>query len=244
MLEILISSFGFVIILRILTQLQKFEVLNQKKTIQLFCFLQIPIYFPLFFKELFFITVIYIGIFLVGLMLFQKILAFFARKAFERRYITFIDEIILLMKTGKSAQVGLRNTYNHLSIWEKCVFKPSLFCFEHENISNESILADQRFFFQELEHILKSSAKVIDQLVSFRDGLKIQRSLRHKSMQVTKQIRAQAIVAVFIYIGIFTLSWINFRLKDDVGVIMLSLVLFILGEVLIFKSGGCIKWKT
>ena len=244
MLEILISMFGFVIIFRILSHLQKFEVLNQKKVIVMFFFLQIPIYLPLIFKELFAVTVIYIGLFLLSLMFFQKILAFWAKRTFNLRSITFIDEIILLMKTGKSAQSSLKITYVHLSEWEKHVFKPSLFCFEHENISLKSILPCHQFYFQELEHILRSSAKVIDQLISFRDGLKIQRNLRHKSGQVTKQIRAQAFVAVFIYFGIFLLSWYNFQLKQEKFLIALSLALLSLGEVLIFCLGGRIKWKA
>ncbi len=244
MLEILISMFGFVIIFRILTHLQKFEVLNQKKVSVLFFFFQIPIYVSLIFKELFLLTVIYIGLFLLSLMFFQKILAFCAKRTFNLRSITFIDEIILLMRTGKSAQASLKITYANLSEWEKQVFKPSLFCFEHENISLNSVLRCHQFYFQELEHILKSSAKVIEQLVSYRDGLRIQRNLRHRSGQVTKQIRAQAFVALFIYCGIFLLSWFNFQLKQETFLIALSLALLGLGEALVFWLGGRIKWKT
>ncbi len=244
MLEILISLFGFIIIFRILTYLQKFELINQRKVIVLFCFFQIPIYLPLIFKELFVLTVIYIGIFLQSLIFLPKILTFFAKRTFNQRCISFIDEIILVMKTGKSAQSSLKTTYSHLSEWEKHVFKPSLFCFEHENVSLNSILKSQQFYFQELELILKSSAKVIDQLVSYREGLKIQRNLRHRSGQVTKQIQAQAFVAVFIYCGIFLLSWHHFRLNQEPLVISVSVILLILGEILIFWLGGRIKWKT
>ena len=244
MLEILISMIGFVIILRILTHLQKFEVLNQKKVILLFCIFQLPIYLPLIFKELFLVSITYIGIFLLSLIFLQKILTFYVKRTFNHRCISFIDEIILLMKTGKSAQSSLKTIYKHLSEWEKLVFKPSLFCFEHEKVSLKSILKCQQFYFQELEHILQSSAKVIDQLISFRDGLKIQRNLRHRSRQVTQQIRAQAIVAIFIYIGIFLLSWHSFQLKSQPMLILLSFILFVIGEILIFWLGGRIKWKT
>ena len=102
----------------------------------------------------------------------------------------------------------------------------------------------QQFYFQELEFVLRSSTKVIDQLSSFRDGLKIQRNLRHKSGQVTKQIRAQAVVAIFIYCGIFLLSWLNFQLKEHPLLIAVSLLLLVTGEIVIFWAGGQIKWKT
>ena len=236
--------FGLVIVFRILSHLRKFEVLNQKKMIQMFFLFQIPIYFPLFFKELFPITLIYIGIILTSLIFFQKILSFFIKRTHQLREIAFIDEIILLMKSGKSAQTSLKMTYSYLSEWEKSVFKPILFCFEHENLSDNSVLKFQKFYFEELEHILKSSTKVIDQLISFRDGLKIQRNLRHKSGQVTQQIRAQAVVALFIYCGIFTLSWMNFRLSEQRGIIVVSVVLFVAGQSLVFLMGGRIKWKT
>lgn len=244
MLEILISMIGFVIIFRILTHLQKFEVLNQKKVNLLFFIFQLPIYLPLIFKELFYFTVIYIGLFLLSLIFLQKIFRFYVKRTFNQRCISFIDEIILLMKTGKSAQHSLKTVYRYLSEWEKVVFKPSLFCFEHEKVSLKSISKCQQFYFLELEHILLSSAKVIDQLISYRDGLKIQRNLRHKSVQVAQQIRAQAVVAIFIYMGIFLLSWHYFQLESQPALILMSALLFLAGEILIFWFGGRIKWKT
>ncbi len=245
MIEVLISMFGFIIILRILSHLQKFQVLNQRKAIQLFFLFQLPMYFLLFFKDLFIVSLIYIGIFLLGLIFFQKILTFFVKRTHEKRSIQFIDELILLMKTGKSAQTSLKISYSQLSEWEKTVFKPILFCFDVDSSSKVSTIhLQQEFYFTELAFILVSSTKVIDQLSSFREGLKIQRNLRHKSVQVTKQIRAQAVVAVFIYCGIFLLSWQHFNLKQEIGLILLSLSIFTVGQVLIFIIGGRIKWKT
>lgn len=244
MIEVLISMFGFLIILRILSQLQKFAVLKQKNMNRLFFLFQSPIYFPFFFKELFLATLLYIGIFLIALIFFQKILSFFIKKTLEQRFIQLINELILLMKTGKSAQASLKISYSQLSEWEKIVFKPILFCFEPEISSIYSTHERYKFYFEELRFVLNSSTKVIDQLVSFREGLKIQRNLRHKSVQVTKQIRAQAIVALFIYCGIFTLSWSHFHLAQESSLIFISLSLFLVGEALVFIIGGSIKWKT
>ncbi len=244
MIEVLISMFGIVIILRILSHLRKFEVINHKKLIQFFFLFQIPIYCLIFFKELFAVTLIYIGIFLLSLMFFKKILTIFVKSTHERRSIQLIDELILLMKTGKSAQSALKISYMQMSDWEKTVFKPALFCFEHQNVTFDSIHQHQQFYFQELRQILNSTTKVIEQLLSLREGLKIQRNLRHKSVQVTKQIRAQAIVAVFIYCGIFILSWYQFQLAKEIGLIAVSISFFLTGQVLIFGLGGRVKWKT
>ncbi|MFZ3230185.1 MAG: hypothetical protein WA160_08265 [Pseudobdellovibrio sp.] len=178
------------------------------------------------------------------MIFFSKILSIFAKKTFNQRSIQLIDELILLMKTGKSAQASLKISYTQLSNWEKIVFKPFLFCFEQENQSNESILIEHQFYFEELKHILRSTTKVIDQLNSFREGLKVQRNLRHRSVQVTKQIHAQAIVSIFIYCGIFILSWCNFNLSNQFGLIFLSGIIFFIGEFLVFFIGGKIKWKT
>lgn len=244
MYELVVSMFGFVIIFRILSLLEKFEVINQKKMISYFVILQIPLYFFIFFKELLLCTWIYIGIFLTSLIFFNKILEVFAKKTFQQRSIQVIDELILLMKTGKSAQASLKISYQRLTSWEKSVFKPFLFCFEEENQSVESILKEHLFYFEELKLILRSTSKVIDQLQSFRDGLKVQRNLRHRSVQVTKQIRAQAIVSILIYITFFILSWMNFDLSKQFGLISLSLILFLTGQFLVFFIGGKIKWKT
>lgn len=244
MYELLVSMFGFLIIFRILSLLEKFEVINRRKMILYFILFQIPLYGFIFFKELFVFSWFYIGVFLLGLIFFNKILSFFANHTFNVRYIQIIDELVLLMKTGKSAQASLKVSYLQLSNWEKTVFKPFLFCFDQENPSNESILKAHQFYFEEMKQILKSSTKVIDQLNSFREGLKVQRNLRHRSGQVTKQIRAQAMVAVFIYVAMFVLSWMNFDLSNQIGLIILSISLFLAGEFLVFFIGGKIKWKT
>lgn len=244
MYDLTLSLFGFVIIFRILSLLEKFEVINRRKMISYFAIFQIPLYFFIFFKELFAFTLVYIGIFLLSLICFNKILSFCANKTFNLRSIQLIDELILLMKTGKSAQASLKVSYLQLSNWEKIVFKPLLFCFDHENQSIESISVAHQFYFEELKHILRSSTKVIDQLNSFREGLKVQRNLRHRSGQVTKQIRAQAVVSIFIYCGIFFLSWINFNLANQIALIAISISLFLAGEFLVFFLGGQIKWKT
>ena len=227
MCELLLSMFGFLIIFRILSLLEKFSVITRKKMISVFILFQVPLYFFIFFKELFVLTWFYIGIFLTGLIFFNKILSFCANKTFQKLSIQIIDELVLLMKTGKSAQASLKMSYMQLSNWEKIVFKPFLFCFDPENSVNESIQKSHQFYFDEMKYILRSTTRIIDQLCSFREGMKVQRNLRHRSGQVTKQIRAQAVVALFIYIGMFLLSWHNFDLSGQLQLVSLSILLFL-----------------
>ena len=71
--------------------------------------------------------------------------------------------------------------------------------FEVKNNENAENFIVNTFFFEEIKIILRSNHQVGVQIKNFRDGLKIRHNLRHKSRQVTQQIRAQAIVSIFIF---------------------------------------------
>ncbi len=244
MLQALLSMFGIVIVHRNLSVLKKFEVISAKKSWIYFIFLQLPLYFNLFFKEQSAILFIYIGIFLLTLIFYRKILIFFALSTYENCHLRILDQLILLLKSGKSAQSSLKIVLSGFSTWEKLVFRNLQTIFEIERQELKPLLEKNHFYFQEMQIILRSSSNMIDQLKSFREGLRIQRNLRHRSRAVTQQIRAQAMVSVAIYIGIYSLSSAYLDLKKSIGMILISLLLFFVGFGSIFLIGGRIKWKT
>lgn len=244
MLQVLLSLFGIVIVYRNLSLLKRFEVISLRKAQIYFVLLQLPLYISVIFKEQSAFLFLYIGIFLLTLIFYRKILNIFALSTYENCHLQILDQLILLLKSGKSAQTALKIVLSGFSAWERLVFRNLQMIFEIERQELKPLFEKNHFYFQEMQLILRSSSHVIEQLRSFRDGLRIQRNLRHRSRQVTQQIRAQAVVSVAIYIGIFCLSSAYLGLQKSTTLIFISVLLFLIGFSSIFLIGGRIKWKT
>lgn len=244
MLHILISLFGIAIVYRNLSLLEKFEVINRRKMLLCFIFLQLPLFLFVIFKEQIVFTLLFIGIFLLTLIFYRKIFMIFARMSYENCHLRVLDHLILLLKSGKSAQVGIKIVLNSFSGWEKIVFCALESIFELQKQERRSPFDVNPFYFEEMKLILRSNHQIAEQLQSFREGLRIRNSLRRRSRQVLQQIRAQALVSILIYFVFLYVSFTHFNLKNLPGLIFISSTLFLLGLFLIFKLGGRIKWKT
>lgn len=250
MIQTLLSLFGILIVYRNLSLLEKLQVIVSKKIEFYFLVLQTPLFLFIFFKEQLLFSTIYIGIFLITLIFYRLILKKIAFISYEKRHLQCLDQLILLLSAGKSSQVACKYVFSQLSNWEKLIFSSMGSIFEIQNNKNtksedqKNDLQVNPFYFAELKLILHSNHHVIDQLKAFREGLKIRHNLRRKSRQVTQQIKAQALVAIFIF---FTMSLISFNylnLRNSIETFFISLLLFLIGLILIFFVGGQIKWKT
>ena len=247
MVQLLVSVFGIVFVHRNLSLLEKINVVSGPKLNLFFYLLQLPFYFYLFFKELFVFVFIYIGIFLITFILFDKIIDIFKEKSFEGLHIYIIERIILQIRAGKSAQVSTKNVFDDLTTWQKAIFSHLNKIFEPENqkqSESSSITAAHSYYFDELKIVMCSTGNVIEQLKSYQKALRLQNNLRHKSRQAIQQTKAQALVSFLIYVCFVMLGCVYLKLELISVTMLVSLLLFCTGQVLIFKLGGKIKWKT
>lgn len=243
MIFFLISVFGLVVIHRFLNRLRKSEFISTLKMKILFWIFIIPLALFQFFKDPTILLTIYIGIFLLSLILFFILFEKIMQNVFEKSKIQLLDSLILQIRVGHSPQKALGEAMYCSSTLEKKVFDPLKYVFT-TNFSDEQIqFIFTKHYILELRAILISSSRVIDQIQSFRDGLKIQYHFRNKSNQVTQQIKAQAIVATAIYVMLFLISLTQLRLNEYPRLMMISALMFLCGLILIFKLGGSIKWK-
>ncbi len=243
MVYFLISVFGFVVVNRLLHRLNMSDFISDDKTKFLFWILIIPILLFLFFKEPIILLSVYIGIFLLGLILFFILFDKIMQNVFERSKIQLLDSLILQIRIGHSSQKALAEALYCSSKLEKKIYDPIKYVFS-PNFSEEQIhFAFTKHYILELRAVLISSSRIVDQIHSLRDGLKIQFQFRHKSNQITQQIKAQAIVATVIYLIIFLISYYNLGLSEYGKLMMVSALMFLSGLILIFKMGGNIKWK-
>ena len=247
LIQLMISMFGIAFVHRNLSLLEKIDVLSRSKLNSAFYFLQLPFYFYLIFKELLPVILIYIGVILGTLILFDKIIRFLREKTFERMHLHLIERLILLLKSGKSPQTCVKNVLENLSSWEKVTFSGVNEIFEIKSGGFAETSEKREFeqlYFHELTAILRSTSNVSDQLIAFRRGLRLYDNLKRRAAQAIQATKAQAAVAGIIYLVFFVVSVKYLELKILSIPVFVSLAMFFAGQVMIFKLGGTIRWKT
>ncbi len=126
---------------------------------------------------------------------------------------------------------------------EKKVFDPLKYIFLDNFTEQQIQITATKYYILELRSILLSNSRTIEQLQSLRDGLKIQYNFRRKTEQVTQQIKAQAIIAVLIYMLLLLVSYFNLSLNEFPRLLFCSALVFLAGIFVVFKIGGKIQWK-
>ena len=111
LIQLIVSLFGIAIVHRNLSLLEKTELISSSKLNSAFYFLQLPFYSYLLFKELLPFVITYIGIFLTTFILFDKIIEYFAEKTFQKLHLHVVERLILLLKSGKSAQTSTKSIF-------------------------------------------------------------------------------------------------------------------------------------
>ena len=246
MLFLLISIFGLFISDRFVYRLENFHIIFPKIRKVLFIVLNIPSLYFLFFKEHLILFYIYIGVILVSLIFLNTYFELLLKKMFFRGQIKVLEAINLHIKGGQSPIKSAKVVFQTLTHVEKIVFEPLNYIeVDVDKTHAVPIYARKNFsayFFEEMYFILRSSTRVSDQIDQFKRGLRIQNSLRHKSRLSALQVRAQAVVATFIYVFLLFFAIAELQLANYPSVIGLSFFLMLAGLTVILKIGSKIKW--
>lgn len=246
MLFLLISIFGLFISDRFVYRLENFHIIFPKIRKLLFIILNIPSLYFLFFKEHLILFYIYIGVILASLIFLNIYFELFLKKTFFRGQIKVLESINLHIKSGQSPIKSAKVVFQTLTHVEKIVFEPLNYIeVDVDKPHAVPIYAQKKFashFFEEMYFILRSSTRVSDQIDQFKRGLRIQNSLRHKSRLSALQVRAQAVVATFIYVFLLFFAIAELQLANYPSVIGISFFLMLAGLTVILKIGSKIKW--
>lgn len=238
----LLSIIGFISANRIMYRFEKFFFMKRKKSRVFFLFLTIPIYVFAIIKEHYVYLAIYIGLILISLIFFSIILEKKLRKVFLMSHLNLINGLLLQIKAGYSVQKAISESFLSLSTFENILFEPLKSILRSDFDIKAVPYAWSHFYFQELRAILKSESRVGEQLEMFKRGLKVKVSFIRRTEQVTRQIKAQAMVSCLVYALIFTLSYYQLNLMDSFLTVIASLGLFLTGIFTIFRFGKKIKW--
>jgi len=200
-------------------------------------------YFFVFLKDHFAVLTVYIGLILVSLIFFSFIFEIKLKKVFLASHLNVIDGLILQMRVGYSTQKAISETLSHMNRTENIIYEPLRTILKPDFDVQRNSYRWISFYFSELNHIFKSETRMGEQLEMFKRGLKVQNRFLARTSHVTRQIKAQALVACLVYGLIFALSNSQLDLMSSPNTVILSFMLFLIGIFLIFRIGSKIKWK-
>lgn len=244
MIKLVISIFGIAVVIRFFYQFEKLKPNSAIKLLFLSLLFQIPFYFYVFFKELDAYIAIYIGIILIIFIAQPKIITFFYIKAFEKLHINIIDQLILQIKAGKSPKSACDFVFNNLVGIEKSIFSCLKNIFNEDSVINNTLNLEISIYFKELQIILSSKGMVSEQLMAFRDFLRLKKSFRVKVDLALQQAKAQALICVLMYFVFLGLAYYQLGFSVYSLEFVCSITLFVTGLVILFNLGRSFKWKT
>lgn len=186
-----------------------------------------------------FTLIVYFLVYFLPLMIKKKF-----ETEIKDQILFFLDNIILNVQSGIPMRSSLAKASDDFTGWKKTQFK-LLVNSIHLGQKNDHFQSKTlKKFHREIVNIENSKTKNFEQLKSYRQQLKIEQNLRHRSRQVTMNLKIQSLVMTILYflIGFFIFS--NFDTSNSKSVLLFSVFFFSLGQILVFFIGKSLKWKT
>lgn len=246
MINILNSLVGFIFIYRTMKLFlseQKFPEKFLKTFFNFLILLNCIISFFLFWMPTWIFS-IYLIIQITFLFYLEKIFNLILKQKLEQQLLSFIDEVILLMTTGRSFRESFLYFHNkENSFFSKKIFEIYQSSLHDNNIQNWRNEPKFLALWQLFKYLEQNPHKVIDKLRSFRRQLFWEQNFRQKTARATAQVKAQAAILSLLYIGL--LCFITTSSAQHIAHwIYLSLGLFCTGLLSLYILGRRKKWKT
>ncbi len=175
---------------------------------------------------------------------------FILRQNFQQLWLQFLDELILLMMTGRSFRDSfLFITENRQNLFHLKLREILLRSAYDQNSTNSSHLlsANNIFIHNLVQSIEKNPHKALEKLKCHRRQIRLNVLFKKKSKQITLTMRTQAMALSLLYIGL--LIFVLNKHSDEIfflkkSMLFTSIGLFGLGLVLISIIGRKRPWKT
>jgi hypothetical protein len=242
----LFSLFGFVFVIRTARELIRQTLFSRTEVtkIGIACFVVISVlqifisrhHLSIFFSVL-------APIFFLGILLFSLV---------KRRNLAFREELrdaltitLMKMRTGRSFRQSFSEvvTESRPSIRVKLSEIASVVAFSQQNkaISGDYFVSE---LVEELIRIDRNPHTAMKRLSVLRTKLKMEDDFRRRSGQVLARIRAQSYVMVGLYFAVAVFVIGKFGWRSNERVVLVSALVFALGQFWIWRGGRKMKWKV
>lgn len=165
-------------------------------------------------------------------------------KKIAQERIPILDFLISNMRSGSSLRKSLLEYSNNGKSTVGEALKEFITCLQFKK-SWKTLFSKSEldFFFEEISVIDGITHRQVDRLKILRQRLKTERNFRRKSSQATIQIRMQAWVMSFMYVGMLTYICLEFGFWAHSKLILVSSSLFLVGLILVLNIGRKYSWK-
>lgn len=186
-----------------------------------------------------------VGLFLLSTIIFDLILVQKQKKAALLRGISFLDEVILLVRSGRSLKFSVETSLNSVAktsqgadfeFWYRDHF------LQLREVREKNLLHPQNLFF-EMGKISRSKSAALEQLILLRRHFKLLENLRHKSGQAALQAELQAGILFFIYTVLVTSMILFFGFSRVEPFFVTSLLPQLAGIFFVQRIPKWFKWK-
>lgn len=166
------------------------------------------------------------------------------RSMFEIYSIFFLDLLILNLQMGSSFRVSFRNSIPLRPQIIHRIFKKILDSLVQEIPSKNFAMLHFFGFYEQMIQIDQTKTKIIDRVKALRGHfLRIQR-LKKRSFQIHQQVGFQSLVLSLLYFGLMAFVISNFGFLKNAGLLMVSLLIYLVGVMGVFLLGVKRKWKV
>ncbi len=187
---------------------------------------------------------LFIGILLAFLKVFPIILRHFLLQELKKTLLPFFDAIILGLHSGRSFRNSAFEAAEMQTPWVQIQLRDlmqSIVKTERAISTKSALLKDLR---EEFIKIDNSKNRCLEQVKALRREYKMKEDFRRRSVQVTQQIRMQAIIVTALYAALLCFVIVQFGFSLHQNVILFSLFLFVAGLLWVFSIGRRLKWKV
>ncbi|MCB0412888.1 MAG: hypothetical protein KDD50_01050 [Bdellovibrionales bacterium] len=250
MIETLLCFSFFLFVIRIRFRILK-KYLNEQlmKPSDFHVFGMIFIFFDLLMAFLFhfsqFFLLVWMGFSILILFFYKKVVQIYRLRRFEIHFFIFLDQIILKMELNTSFReaIAAANAYQPIYFQSIMVQILKFVVFSQQKKPD----LDSKFInmvLKEFNDVDQQSHLSITRLKMFRQRLKVCSDFRHRSGQVTRQIKIQSIVTSALFVALMIFSVLHFGWLPCWKIYIVSAVLFSVGLWGVFCLGKKKTWKT
>lgn len=185
-----------------------------------------------------------IGIVLGTLKFFPNFFKLFIKRELQRSVIQWLDAVVISIQSGVSLRMAAVQAAYSFDGWKQNLFielAQAIAFSEKANVGKWPSIANLAERVIEVE---RSGVQCLEQIKAIRREHAMLENFRRRSGQVTMQIKMQALIVTFLYIGLLFFVGHMFGLKQNMHIVFLSLTMFLTGLIWIFLIGRKIKWKT
>lgn len=173
-----------------------------------------------------------------------KIYLWHMRKKFCECFNGILDEVILTMQSGATLRIAMQTVISKESgflkvqlqeILNQIVFPENVLTIQDPNILR---------ILKEFLEVDQARAKSLDQLKSFRRILNLEKEFDRKESQIQASVQMQMGLMLILFCALLAFVGNKFGFAQNLGIIGLSVMLFIGGLIIMYFVGRNRKWQT